>query len=163
MGKVNRWWPVFNQPSFIMKAMEKTSILPILKRIPLLEDLDEATHASIIPHIQLHYFPAQHPLFNEGDLGDKLYIIKMGMVKIFHPSDADRPIARLGPNDFFGEMALFRDAPRSASAMTLQESEIFILEKADFYDLVLKNPKMANKLSEEFLNRVQENENKGKA
>lgn len=142
--------------------MDQASILPILQRIPLLEDLNEADHATIIPHIKLHYFPANHGLFNEGDPGDKLYIIKVGMVKIFHPSDPDRPIARLGPNDFFGEMALFRDAPRSASAITLQESEIFILEKADFYDLVLKNPKMANKLSEEFLNRVQENQSKGK-
>lgn len=142
--------------------MEKATILPILKRIPLLEDLDEKEHAAIIPHIQLNYFPAEHTLFKEGDPGDKLYIIKVGMVKIFHPSDAERPIARLGPNDFFGEMSLFRDAPRSASAMTLQDSEIFILEKADFYDLVLKNPKMANKLSEEFLNRIQENQSKGK-
>lgn len=138
--------------------MENASILPILKKIPLFNELTEEDHAEIIKHITMQYFPADYTLFNEGDMGDKLYILKSGMVKIFHSGDPDNAVAMLGPNEFFGEMALFEDRPRSASAITTAESEVFLLEKADFYDLVLKNQSIAGKLSEEFLNRIQQNE-----
>ena len=138
--------------------MENASILPILKKIPLFVDLTEEDHAEIIKSITMQYFPPDYTLFNEGDAGDKLFIIKSGMVKIFHPSEPGKEVALLGANEFFGEMALFEDKPRSATAMTTEESEVFLLEKADFYELVLKNKSIAGKLSEEFLLRVQENQ-----
>ena len=81
-------------------------------------------------------------------------------MKIFSPDKPTEIIAMLGPNEFFGEMALFEDRPRSASAMTNEESEVFLLEKSDFYDLVLKNQSIASKLSEEFLNRVKTNQSR---
>ncbi|MBT5016957.1 cyclic nucleotide-binding domain-containing protein [Candidatus Peregrinibacteria bacterium] len=137
--------------------MENTTILPILKKIPLFAELTEEDHAEIIKNITLNYFPVDYTLFEEGAPGDKLYIIKTGMVKIFHPSNPDEAVAMLSPNEFFGEMALFEDTPRTASAMTTEESEVFLLEKSDFYKLVLKNKSIAGKLSEEFLNRIQSN------
>lgn len=138
--------------------MNDLSILPILKNIPLFAELDETIHAEIIKHITMQYFPANYSLFKEGDPGMRLYIIKSGAVKIFPEKDPDHPIATLRTNDFFGEMALFRDKPRSASATTVEDSEIFLLEKVDFYELILKNPTMATKLSEEFLHRLEENQ-----
>lgn len=138
--------------------MDNTLILGILKKIPLLSELNEQDHTEIIEHITLQYFPAAYSLFKEGDVGDKLYIIKAGMVKIFHPSNPDQAVAMLGPNDFFGEMALFDDKPRNASATTVEESEIFLLDKKDFFTLVLKNPAISSKMSEEFLRRVKENQ-----
>ncbi len=137
--------------------MDNNLILGILKKIPLLSELNEQDHAEVIQHITLQYFPANYTLFNEGDAGDKLYIIKAGMVKIFHPASPDQAVAMLGPNDFFGEMALYEEKPRNASAQTVEESEIFILNKQDFFALVLKNQSIAGKMSEEFLRRVQEN------
>lgn len=146
-------------------AMDNNLILGILKKIPLLAELNEQDHAEVIQHITLQYFPANYTLFNEGDAGDKLYIIKAGMVKIFHPVEdpalavatPDQAVAMLGGNDFFGEMALYEEKPRSASAQTMEESEIFILNKQDFFSLVLKNQSISSKMSEEFLRRVQEN------
>ncbi|EKD93142.1 MAG: cAMP-binding protein [uncultured bacterium] len=140
--------------------MEQASILPILQKIPLFEELNESDHAEIIKHINLNYFPINYVLFSQGDPGDKLFIIKSGSVKIFSPDKPTEIIAMLGPNEFFGEMALFEDRPRSASAMTNEESEVFLLEKSDFYDLVLKNQSIASKLSEEFLNRVKTNQSR---
>lgn len=137
--------------------MENSLILNILRQVPLLKDLNEQDHTEIIKHITLQYFPVGYTLFNEGDSGDRLYIIKSGMVKIFHPSLPNEPLAMLGVNDFFGEMALFDDKPRSASAVIQEDSEIFFLERADFFELVLKNKEIAEKLSEEFMNRVRAN------
>ena len=140
--------------------MENATILPILQKIPLFSELNSEDHAEIIKHIALNYFPVNYTLFKEGDMGDKLYIIKSGFVKIVHPSSENEPIATLGPNEFFGEMALFEERPRSASAITTADCEIFLLEKSDFYNLVLKNQSIAGKLSEEFLNRVKNNQEK---
>lgn len=137
--------------------MDNNLILGILKKIPLLSDLNEQDHSQIIQHITLQYFPTNYTLFNEGDVGDKLYIIKMGMVKIFHPASPEQAIAMLGANDFFGEMALYEEKPRNASAQTVEESEIFTLSKQDFLALVLKNKSISGKMNEEFLRRIQEN------
>jgi CRP/FNR family transcriptional regulator, cyclic AMP receptor protein len=138
--------------------MENASILPILQKIPLFQELNEDDHAELIKQITLNYFPAEHELFKEGDEGERLYIIKSGMVKIHHPDQVGEPIAVLSAGEFFGEMALFKDDPRNASATTTEESEIFQLEKSDFYELILKNDSIAGKLSEKFLKRAQQNQ-----
>ena len=137
------------------------TILQILQKIPLFQTLNGEDHEEIIKHITLQFFPANYTLFNEGDEGDRLYIMKTGMVKIFHPNDPDNPLAMLGPDEFFGEMALFEEKSRSASAMTTEESEVFLLEKKEFFELVLKNQNIAGTLSEEFLNRIKQNKEKG--
>ena len=57
--------------------------------------------------------------FEAGDLGDSVYLIEKGRVRIFKPVEggAEETFASLGPGDFFGEMALFGDHRRAASAV----------------------------------------------
>lgn len=136
------------------------SILPILKKIPLLADLNEEDHKEIIKHIEMQYYPAHKVIFNEGDPGDAVYIIKRGVIRIFHPGEdpvEDKEIAMLGDNDVFGEMAIISEKPRNASAQTMEESEIFVLKKDDFIQLVSSNPNMASRISSEFLKRFKIN------
>src|SRR3989339_720174 len=73
------------------------------------------------------------------DVCTKMYIMKRGSVRIYKQK-TDEQIAILGEKSFFGEMALIADQPRTASAKTTEESEIFILEKNDFDLLLSKNP-----------------------
>ncbi len=136
------------------------SILPILKKIPLLADLNEDDHKEIIKHIEMQYYPAHQVIFKEGDPGDAVYIIKRGVVRIFHPGSdpvEDKEVAMLGDNDVFGEMAIISEKPRNASAQTMEESEIFVLKKEDFIQLVSSNPNMASRISGEFLKRFKIN------
>ncbi len=137
-------------------------LLPILKKIPLFETLEEDLHKEIIRRIVLMYYPADYTLFNEGDEGDALYLIKSGQVEIFHPpeEEGDLPtkVAELGENDFFGEMALVSDAPRNASAKTTSESEIFLLSKEDFKNLVNSNAHLAEQISSTMISRMKQNE-----
>lgn len=132
----------------------------LLKTIELFKELDEQVHAEIIKHVTLDYYPAEFVIFKEGELGDKMFIIKNGMVKIYHEGESasfDKEIAILGDNDFFGEMALFEENPRNATAKTLEPTQVFILKKEDFLNLVSSNPKVAEIVSKEFLDRVKEN------
>ncbi len=138
----------------------KLSILPILKKIPLLEELNEADHREIIEKITLEYFTSGQAIFHEGDPGDAVFIIKRGVVRIFHEApdkDEEQEVAVLGDNDFFGEMAIISEKPRNATAQAAEESEIFVLKKDDFIQLVAANPQMASRISSEFLRRLKLN------
>lgn len=135
-------------------------ILGILKKIPLMEELNEEDHREVIKHVTLELFPANHTVFNEGEPGDSFYIIKSGMVRVFHPasdSDEEKEVAMLGDNDFFGEMALISEKPRNASTRTVEETQCFKLAKDDFIQLVSSNPNMASRISSEFLKRLKIN------
>jgi len=137
-----------------------STILGILKKIPLMADLNEEDHKEIIKKITLELYPANHIIFKEGDVGDSFYIIKNGMVRVFHPSDdptEDGNVAMLADNDFFGEMALISEKPRNASTKTVEETQCFKLLKDDFIKLVSSNHNMASRISSEFLKRLKLN------
>ncbi|MEK9160058.1 MAG: cyclic nucleotide-binding domain-containing protein [Patescibacteria group bacterium] len=129
-------------------------ILQILKTVPLFQNLTEEEHQSIIAHITMQYFPAHYVLFEKGVPGHAMYIIKSGMIRIYN-EQAD--VASLGEGDFFGEMALIEDQPRNASAETLSDCEIFVLNKEDFAALLQKSPDILRKVKEAYQARKQEN------
>lgn len=134
------------------------SVLPILKKIPLFSTFTEEEYADIIRNIRLEYFPANYVLFRKGSDGDSMFIIKNGQIQIYLEKESKiKEIALLKGSEFFGEMSLFAEESRNASARTLQESEVFVLKKADFKKLLLKNQNLASKVSKEFLQRVNQN------
>ena len=137
-------------------------ILPILKEIPLFSSLDEKMHNEIISRITLMYYPADYELFKQGQQGDALYIIRSGQVEIYkEPHDeGDLPtvLATLGKNDFFGEMSLVSNAPRSASAKAISECQIFILKQQDFQSLLNSNSELATQVSSKMIDRLNEND-----
>jgi CRP/FNR family transcriptional regulator len=132
----------------------------LLKTIPLFETLDEQMHGEIIKHAIMEYYPENHQLFKEGDAADCMYIIKSGIVRIYHAGETasfDKELAMLGDNDFFGEMALISESPRNATAKTVQATQVFIIKKEDFIKLISINPAVAEKISKELLDRVRQN------
>ncbi|MBT6068840.1 cyclic nucleotide-binding domain-containing protein [Candidatus Peregrinibacteria bacterium] len=134
------------------------SIIPLLQGVPLFRELNEEEHKAIIDNITMMYYPAQYRIFSKGDVGDALYIIKTGSAKVF---DEQGEIAVLKPYEFFGEMALFKDLPRNASVETLEETEVVILKKEDFFKLIASDENIGRLLSEEYF--LRESENKQRA
>lgn len=142
--------------------VDSSMLLPVLRQIPLFKALDEALHKEILAHIVLMYYPVNYQLFNEGDEGDALYIIKRGQVQIYHApkEEGDLPenVATINDSGFFGEMALVSEVPRNASAKTLADSEIFILSKDDFKKLLDSNTILAEQISATVIDRLKQNE-----
>ena len=136
-------------------------IFNIIEKIPLFKDLNEESSKLIVENITLEYYPANHKIFSQGDAGDAMYIVKKGLVKIYQGPDNDpdeqNVLATLADNTFFGEMALVSEKPRNANAMTMEESEVFVLKKDDFYQLINNNPTLAEQISSEFIQRIKEN------
>jgi CRP/FNR family transcriptional regulator, cyclic AMP receptor protein len=135
--------------------INQDAFLAILKTIPLFQELNEEQHKGIIDNIMLEYYPSGHIIFSEGDSGDKMYIIKSGMVQI---SQDGTEVKMLITNDFLGEMALISDEPRNATAKVVQESQLFALKRSDFFKLIEKTPGLANRISTEFIKRLKENQ-----
>jgi CRP-like cAMP-binding protein len=134
----------------------------ILEKIPLFKDLTDESKDLICRDITLQYFPKKHKIFKLGDIGDAMYIIKTGLVKIYlgESDDPDEQtiLAELSDNGFFGEMALVSDKPRNANAVAMVDSEIFMLKKEDFNNLITNNPGLAEQISSEFISRVKAND-----
>ncbi len=92
-------------------------------------------------------------LFEKGDIGDSMYVIVSGDVKIHHE---DTELARISDSDFFGELSLLDDEPRSASATALTEVLLLKIEQDDFYDLMSERTEVMQGVLKILSNRLRD-------
>jgi len=84
---------------------------------------------------------ADEVLFNEGDKGDVMYLIREGKIKITKGKDEDEKVlAVLKEGDFFGEMAIIDGSPRSASAIAVTPTSLLVIDKETFKSKLKENP-----------------------
>lgn len=113
--------------------------LEALRQSRLFARLDEARLAPLAASLRTRRFRAGETIFHQDDPGDALHVVAAGAVKIVLPSAEDEEpaiIATLRPGDFFGELALFDDAPRSATAIALGPTETLVLRREAFLELI---------------------------
>ena len=82
-------------------------------------------------------------VFRQGELGTEMFVVRSGEVEILHEGDPDRPVALLEKGDFFGEMSLLEEVPRSASARARSAATLLRVDGAMFTDLVRTQPEFA--------------------
>jgi len=93
-------------------------------------------------------YPKDSMIFAEAEPGKELYIIQKGSVKISKIVDENEVmLALLKPGDIFGEMALLENMPRSASAITLEDTTVLVVSKANFQRMVQTQPQLISKLT----------------
>ncbi len=85
------------------------------------------------------------PVFKEGDKGDRMYVIIDGEVRISRnlAGVGEEALAILKPGDYFGEMAILDDAPRSADALAHHKCQLLALRKESIEDLLFLNKDLA--------------------
>jgi CRP/FNR family transcriptional regulator, cyclic AMP receptor protein len=102
-------------------------------------------------------FPANAILFHEGDLGEEMYIIQSGRVKISKKiRGVEKTLATLEKGEFFGEMAILNDKPRSASAETLEACEMLVIDRKTFDALIRGNAEIAVRFIKRLADRLRE-------
>lgn len=119
--------------------------LEALRSVPLFASLDDEEARALRDLLRVTHAPAGTLLFSAGDEGDSMYLIEGGRVRI-HLRDADGDevtLAELDDGDFFGEMALLDDEPRSASATVIADADLGILARDDFLSFVRNSPDIA--------------------
>lgn len=95
-------------------------------------------------------------IIKQGDPGDAFYLIASGRVSVWVNKGKDRvKAADLRSDDYFGEMALISNEPRIATVIAEGLTELFVLQKADFDKIFMKNPAIAEKLRKAYETRGQ--------
>ncbi len=125
-------------------------MIEIIKQIPFFSGLSDEDLQAIGQKIQLQYFGPEQVVFEEGDYGEEMYIIKRGKVQVLRDFAV---LNELEDNAFFGEMALVSDEPRNASVRALTEVEALVLKKDDFKALLESKPSIASAVSYEVVKR----------
>lgn len=129
----------------------------MLKNIPLFSCLSESDLADIEKVAVRKTFPKNTILLSEGDSTDALYVICEGKVKVTIDDNEGKEIilSMLGPGEYFGEMALLDDEPRSASITTKETTQMLIISKNDFMD-ILSSKQFAFNLLKDLTKRLRE-------
>jgi len=128
------------------------------QNIPLFAGLSEADHALLLTVAVRKTYPRQSLIVQEGDPGERFYLLRKGRAKVYLGNEAGREVilSILGPGDFFGEMALIDDEPCSASIMTLEESEFVSIGKGEFQKVLGSSAGMAANLLKALSKRLRE-------
>jgi CRP/FNR family transcriptional regulator len=86
-------------------------------------------------------------IFSQGEEGNTMFIVKSGVIKItMKLQDGEKEIVTLGPDGFFGEIALFERVPRTATATAVQDSIIYEIDRDNFAEVISQNPYIGNKI-----------------
>jgi ATP-binding cassette, subfamily B, bacterial len=119
-----------------------------LARIPVLGDLDKATLENVAKAFVTEQYPADRFVIHQGDPGDRFYIIVRGKVEVLRSNNGEEPeiIAVLHDGDHFGEIALLRNVPRTASIRTLTPCMMISLPRGQFANLVSYSTEMRGRL-----------------
>jgi CRP/FNR family cyclic AMP-dependent transcriptional regulator len=134
----------------------------ILKNVPLFSSFSDQQLASLAPAVQHRRFGRGSYVIRAGEETDALYIILAGHAKVLIPDDDGNEVilSMVGPNDFFGEMGLLDDAPRSASVETIEPCEMLRISRQAFLSCLKDNFDAAMLIIRNLVKRLREADRK---
>lgn len=99
--------------------------------------------------------PAGTVLFREDERGDTMYVVQSGKVRITKKGrDGAKILAVLGAGEFFGEMAILNNKPRTASAEVIEDARLLVLDGKTFEQMVVSNTEIAVRLIKKMARRL---------
>ena len=133
-----------------------------LKAVPFFTQLNEHELDVVRSLASERSYAKNAVVLTEGEMGDSLYMIQSGKVKVFIGDEDGREIILkiLGPGDFFGEMSMIDKQPRSASVTTLEPASFLVLTHAAFEKCVEHAPRIGNMVMQILAQRVREADRK---
>lgn len=126
-----------------------------METIPLFRLLDHNELQALHCIAQDRQFAAGQEIFREGAPGDGVYFVKSGVVEI-SAGVSGRVFSRLGPGEFFGEMAVIEHRPRSATATAAMPTEVFFLPRGEMLTFIERSPGLAFGLLQQISHRLRE-------
>jgi CRP/FNR family cyclic AMP-dependent transcriptional regulator len=124
--------------------------------VPLFGDLSEGDLARFADVTREREYPRNSVILFEDDPGDSLYIVSTGQVKVVLIGEDGREVilSVLNDGDFFGEMSLIDDEPRSAHVIAMKDSRLLVLRRDDFQQQINQHPSIAVKLLKVLVQRL---------
>jgi len=140
MQEDTMWGNIFRK-----QELGTPGILTVMSNIPVFKDLSRKELKAIERILHKRIYKKDEVLFNEGDPGVGMYIIEHGRVNITIGNE-NKMVASLSNGEFFGEMALLSETPRTATAIAIVPTNILGFFQSDLFGLTETNPKMGNKI-----------------
>ena len=129
-----------------------------LASVPLLAGLDDRVRRRLAQIGKRRTYAAEETIVREGSTGTALYVVLSGKVRV---ERGGAPVGELHPNDFFGELSLIEEEPRSASVVAADESECLLFPAWEFRALLEEHPQIAVPIMRALIERLHRRERHG--
>jgi CRP-like cAMP-binding protein len=132
------------------------SAVVVLQKVPLFSQLAQPELQRVVDVARERAYPKNSVILFEDDPGDALYVVAQGQVKVVLIGEDGREVilSVLGAGEFFGEMALIDDEPRSAHVIAMEDSALLVLRREDFQGILRQSPGIALALLRELSRRL---------
>jgi MFS family permease len=121
-------------------GMAPADALELLRSVPIFRPLPAPIIEELASKLVVVSTAPGEQVIREGDAGDRFYLIGSGEVDV---STDGQPVGTLGTGDYFGEIALLRDVPRTATVLAKSETRLYALERDEFLSAVTGHPESA--------------------
>ena len=134
----------------------------VLKSVPMFVSFSQDELRALAPMITRRSAPRGTAIMREGDVIDFLYIVISGRLKVMmgEADGKETILSILGPGEFFGEMGLIDDNPRSASVIAIEGTELLALAKRAFRRCLVEKPELAMAVMRVLVRRLREADRK---
>ncbi|HEX2736329.1 MAG TPA: cyclic nucleotide-binding domain-containing protein [Polyangiaceae bacterium] len=119
----------------------------VLGQMPLFRQLDDVELRRVLQVTETQRYEEGQAIITEGQRGESLYIVLSGTVRVLR---GEAVVKTLTVGEHFGEMALIRNQPRSASVISTGNSEMLVMHRAEFFEILRTQPRIAVKLLWQF-------------
>jgi len=136
--------------------------LQILRSVPLFSSFSDSQLGQLLSCVQHRSYPRNAFILRAGEETDALYIVLSGRIKVLIPDEEGHEVilSMMGPQEFFGEMGLLDDLPRSASVEALEPCEMLRLSKAGFTNILKDNFELAMLIIRNLVRRLRDADRK---
>ena len=131
--------------NYFRKNQNEDPVIKVLENIPIFENLSERELEKIARLTHERNYKKDEQIFKKLAPAEGMYVIINGTVEIYDP-ETKNTYADLLSGDFFGELALLDDEPRSASALAKQESRLIGFFRTDLLTLIERSPELGNRV-----------------
>ena len=140
--------------------LSTTDKMLFLKCVSLFAEMSLEQIRVLTAHLEEQHFLPGEAIISEGEFSQELYILMSGRVRIAkdYGGPHERTLAVLTRGDFFGDMAIFESAPRSATAVAEEEAELLALSPEKFKQTIYQKPEMVFEIFRELSARLRRRE-----
>ena len=139
----------------VMASVTTIETMMLLRQVPMFADLDADDLEQLASRVEERRYDPGMNLCVEGEVGDAVYLLVKGRVRVFTGAGADeRTLSELGQGACIGEMAVFDHAPRSATVRALDRVRALILPGDGFKQLLVERPEMNQAIIAELVRRM---------
>ncbi|MGD9898901.1 MAG: cyclic nucleotide-binding domain-containing protein [Calditrichaceae bacterium] len=140
---------------FKKEKKQADNIYTVLKEIPIFHELDKKELRSVERILHRRTYKVDEIIFNENEPGVGMFIIQSGKVNITLGKEK-KLLATLGKGDFFGEMALLLEGPRTATVTAIEPAVMLGFFQPDLFNLLETSPHTGNKILQRLAQMIAE-------